>query len=433
MRMAATRPDGSIWYGRVGLGTLSHAAPEFNYTHPTVPDHVMRKIVPRVRDYSRIAILPHSAQPVATPAPQANPAPALTPPADVIAPFQLERRGSSWRRRDNPSLDLLNLFAGPHPIQPTSIPSAPERKDVTLDVTPSGPGIQMTASALTASGLGTRSQIGEWRTEDQVMVRQGDADRFTDMLSHASAIIHRGADLPEELEARIEESGVPYVRVTKASPKTLEREFLDLLRLANTPLPETGVRVFLALPYSRNLPSLTRELDAMGLDPDEAEQWLSVLEEVDALEPELAQHGVRLERPSTADIVREFSRGSNPLVFVIGHWDGNALHLPGTSGETLTLDAIAREPARPAAPDRLAIFATCCTGVVNAQKRSLSEAVVGLKMFKGVMAPEVQISASIIPDVLRRLFILRDPPMSLHKAYRFRLIGVRLQEVRFNG
>ena len=227
-------------------------------------------------------------------------------------------------------------------------------------------------------------------------VRLDSPDQLLAFLSGHRTLVSRGEALPPQWEDWVRSAGVEHVRVSQRSPKMTLGEHAAAAEALDRTFDGDKTRIFSALPRARGEEELLAELEVLGLRRDEAEGWRRLEGQVRELE---AETGQSLEPATKETFLEELRNGDADYIVLFAHSQYGNIRLP--DGKLITPEELAAI-RRDEAPDRTIVLISCGTGTVNEGTSSIAEILLENKTAINVIAPPEPVSATEIPDMLRR-------------------------------
>jgi hypothetical protein len=252
-------------------------------------------------------------------------------------------------------------------------------------------------------------------------LKVGSVEELKKALANKEAVVSRGDPLPSEWEAAVDSTRIPHLHVSERSPKRTAEEHVSSVSALRERYDPVTTRIFTALPRIETDRSLADQIESIGLRLDQLEGWRRLDEEIRDVE---VSTNMRLVVAEKAAILEELRVGRDNTIVIFAHSQDDNIRL--SSGERITpeeLSAIHREEA----PARTIVLVSCGAGAVNMPTTGIGEILVANKMAANVIAPSGLVSATTIPDMLRRFVAGQETLYEAFKGIFWRIISLGLQ------
>jgi len=169
--------------------------------------------------------------------------------------------------------------------------------------------------------------------------------------------------------------------------------------LAARPLDRRATRIFNALPQETDPASSFLERTRMGIGGSQA-AWQTMNAQIKSV-----SRGFASQVADKKALLDELHYGSASVVVIYAHFDGTRLYLPGSNGDSLSVEEIARvdRTRDPAARERVIILAACSTAHHFSTSGSLTSVLLEKGIARTVLATDQPYDARVIPDLMARL------------------------------
>jgi hypothetical protein len=220
-------------------------------------------------------------------------------------------------------------------------------------------------------------------------------------LFHSGATVVSSGDVPNGPQWRDFTKGYPGQVVTH-EPESANRDrraIAEAVALGDKPIDLATVKVFNALPQETDFEPSVKERGLMQIGGT-TRAWELINQRIIA-----ASAGFSSEVATRKALLDELQYGNSSVIVVYAHFDGNQLYMPGSNGQTVTVDDIAKivrtRDSRVAS--RVIVLAACSTAAKPPNTRSLTSVLLQKGIARTVWATDHPYDARDIPDLLKRL------------------------------
>jgi hypothetical protein len=188
----------------------------------------------------------------------------------------------------------------------------------------------------------------------------------------------------------------------KTSANADPRAIHEATELGGRVLDPGTTKVFNALPQETDPRASSIELQRMGGIVGTRDAWAAVNRRIRE-----SAEGFTVHSAKKTALLSELQYGNSSVVVIYAHFDGERLYLPGSNGETMSVDEIASidRTRDSTVRNRVIILASCSTAAkpVNSQAQSLVQVLLQKGIARTVFATDRPYDARDIPALMARL------------------------------